>query len=70
MHIDCMCMCARVNVAMCTLPWVWELKRGLGERAGREDSPRLAEFHLYSGQADMGGLPNAFHSALGGHSSL
>ena len=27
------------------------------------------EFLLCSGQADVGGLPDAFHSALGGHLS-
>ena len=30
----------------------------------------LPEFHLCSGQADVGGLPDAFHSAPGGHPSL
>jgi hypothetical protein len=28
-----------------------------------------SQFFLCSGQADMGGLPDAFYSALGGHLS-
>jgi hypothetical protein len=39
---------------------LWELKGGQGNRG------RIAhfwpEFLLYSGQADLGGLPDAFHS--------
>jgi hypothetical protein len=38
---------------------------------GREGRGRIAhgqpELHLCSGQADEGGLPDAFHSAPGGH---
>jgi hypothetical protein len=39
---------------------------------GREGGKNhiLPEFHLCSGQADVGGLPDAFHSAPGGHPSL
>lgn len=39
---------------------------GIGERGGRERAHILPEF-LCSGQADAGGLPDAFHSASGRH---
>ena len=42
-------------------------------KEGKERERRIAhvwpEFHLCSGQADMGGLPDAFHSVPGGHLS-
>jgi hypothetical protein len=44
-------------------------KKGAGERGGREEVHVRPEFLLCSGQADMGGLPVAFHSAPGGHLS-
>jgi hypothetical protein len=50
----------------CWVQYTVGTKRGWGEW-GRENSP---EFHLSSGQADTGGLPDAFHSAPGGHPSL
>jgi hypothetical protein len=49
---------------------MWELKRGLGEEGGGRIAHVLPDFHLCSGQADVGGLPDAFHSAPGGHLSL
>jgi hypothetical protein len=44
-------------------------KKGAEGRGGgrNHDQP---EFHLCSGQADAGRLPEAFHSAPGGHPSL
>ena len=41
---------------------------GWGEGGGRTQV--LPEFHLCSGQAEMGGLPDAFHSAPSGYPSL
>jgi hypothetical protein len=49
---------------------VWELNRGPGEEVGGRISHVWPEFHLCPGQADAGGLPDAFHSAPGGHPSL
>ena len=45
-------------------------KRESGEEEGEKIAHTQPEFHLCSGQADMGGLPNTFHSAPGGHLSL
>ena len=48
---------------------------GVGTKGGqgKEGEGRIAhvqpEFLLCSGQADAGGLPDTFHSALGGHLS-
>jgi hypothetical protein len=46
---------------------------GTKTRQGKEGRGRIAhvqpEFLLDLGQADAGGLPDAFHSALGGHLS-
>jgi hypothetical protein len=44
-------------------------KRGAGEEGGREDSMHQPEFLLCSGQVDVGGLPDTFHSAPGAHLS-
>jgi hypothetical protein len=43
--------------------------RGCGGRRGRKKSLSRPEFRLCSGQADAGGLSDAFHLALGGHLS-
>ena len=43
-------------------------KRSRDEEEWRTHLP--PEFHLWSRQADVEGLPDAFHSALGGHPSL
>jgi hypothetical protein len=45
---------------------MWELK-GAGEGVGREDCPHPARDPPVLW--DMGGLPDAFHSAPGGHLS-
>jgi hypothetical protein len=46
---------------------MWELKRGLGKGGGKTHTP--PEFHLCSGQVDVGGLPHAFHTAPDGSQS-
>ena len=40
---------------------------GAGEEWEGEKTHGPLEFHLYSGQADMGELPYTLHWALGGH---
>jgi hypothetical protein len=47
---------------------LWELIVD-GEGGAREDSPHPARVLLCSGQADMGGLQDAFHPAPGGNLS-
>jgi hypothetical protein len=48
---------------------MFETKKGAwGREGGKTHTP--PEFHLYSGQAGMGGLPHAFYSARGGHPNL
>ena len=44
----------------------WEL-RGCREKRGEGGAHVQPEFLLCSGQVDMGGLPDAFYSAAGGH---
>ena len=39
-------------------------------KGGREKETHVRPEFLCSGQANAGGLPDAFHSALGGHPSL
>jgi hypothetical protein len=48
---------------------VWELKRGEGEEGGGRIAHVRPEFLLCSREADVGGLPDTFHLALGGHLS-
>jgi hypothetical protein len=50
----------RIGVGTKKGPW--------GREGGKTHTP--PEFHLCSGQADMGGLPDSFHSASGGQPSL
>jgi hypothetical protein len=44
-------------------------KEGVGERGEGRIAHVWPEFLLCSGQAEAGGLPDAFHSAPGGHLS-
>ena len=57
----------------CTKTIVYKTICGKEKGAGEEGEGRIAhvwpEFLLCSGQADMGGLPDTFHSAPGGHLS-
>lgn len=59
-----------VLLIVCVRGGVWELKRGPGAYRGGRIAHVLPEFYLCFGQADMGGLPDAFYSAPGGHPSL
>jgi hypothetical protein len=52
-----------------TIPSVGTKKGSVGERGGGKIARVWPEFHLCSGQVDTGGLPDTFHSALGGHLS-
>jgi hypothetical protein len=47
---------------------MWATK-GVGEGGGKEKARIWPEFLLCSGQADAGGLPDAFHYTPGGHLS-
>ena len=48
---------------------LWELKKGPRGR-GEKKTHAPPEFYLCSGQAEVGALPESFHSAPGGHLSL
>ena len=48
---------------------MWELKRRLGKERGGRIAHVWPEFHLCSGQADVGGLLEDFHWAPGRHLS-
>ena len=48
---------------------LWELNGGEGNDEGGRIACVWPEFLLCSGQVEVGGLPDAFHSAPGGHLS-
>jgi hypothetical protein len=49
---------------------MWEIKWSWGNEGGWKIAHIKPEFLLCSGQAEAEGLPDAFHSARGGHLSL
>jgi hypothetical protein len=55
---------------ICLLPSVGTKMGNLSGKRGGRIAHIPPEFHLCSGQADVGGLPDTFHSAQGGHPSL
>jgi hypothetical protein len=48
---------------------VWVLKGGRGKKERGRLASSGPEFLLCSGQVDLGGLPDAFHSAPGGYNN-
>jgi hypothetical protein len=64
--------CGRDHGKSCTISkYLLGTKRGgPGEEAGGGKTHTPPEFHLFSGQSGVGGLPYTFHSTMGGHSFI